>query len=165
MKIIRTHNCFNTITKIIALNLPESISKDLLLVTLLVWRLCSSLVWSLSFACSHDSIFCRHSFGLVSSSGADRIGLFSVSGEGDEGRSRSDEKSAASKAGRFLGPLPLAFLAQERSKNNFYSSVKVRFSKFNYLLTIKTKFTVNCQFVISNCKFAANYCIVKKLLT
>lgn len=100
--------------------LPESISSDLLLVVLLAF-LCSSVTWSFSFACSQDSIFCLHSFGLVSSSGAESDGFVSDRGEGDEGLSRSEEKSAPRRAGLFLGPLPRAFRAQDRSNRNHFS--------------------------------------------
>jgi hypothetical protein len=85
---------------VLLLSLSESISRDLRLVSLLVCLLESSF-WSLSLACSHDSIFWRNSFGFVSSSGADKIGLDSLSGDGEDGRSLSEVKSAPSKAGLF----------------------------------------------------------------
>lgn len=51
--------------------------------------------------------------GLVSSSGVGSSGLFSRTGEGDAGLSRSFEKSAFKRSGLFLPPLALR--AHDRS--------------------------------------------------
>lgn len=45
------------------------------------------------------------------------IGLFSASGDGEFGRSRSAPKSAPRRVGRLRGPLPLALLAHDLSVN------------------------------------------------
>lgn len=48
------------------------------------------------------------------------IGLYSDKGEGEEGLSLSELKSAFRRAGRFLGPLPLIFLAHDRSESYWF---------------------------------------------
>lgn len=63
------------------------------------------------------------------------IGLFSASGDGEFGRSRSAPKSAPRSVGRLRGPLPLALLAHDLSVNVsvvFVGNVCTVLGKFSF---------------------------------